>query len=217
MLAAGLEKRDSEINKKYVEIIAVLIKALEETDRYTRGHSERVSHYSVALAKAIRYPDIEQIRLSALLHDVGKISISSAILNKPGKLTKEEFDEVKKHPVIAYKILEVSDVFNFTKDIVKCHHEKLDGTGYPDGLKGDEIPLGARIVAIADVFDSLTSNRSYRRPLPVEEALEILRKDAGNHFEPSLVAVFDAIAFEAYDTWSTIEASPNVNEFITHK
>lgn len=125
-LAEGLEKRDSEIQQKYIEIIAVLIKTLEATNVYTKGHSERVSHYSGAMG----YPDLEQIRLSAWLHDIGKIAIGGEILNKPGRLTVKAFDEIKKHPMVVYRILEVSDVFNATKEIVKCHHEEMDSVGF---------------------------------------------------------------------------------------
>lgn len=215
MLAMGLEKRDREIERKYIEIITILIKTLEEVDVYTKGHSERVSHYSVGLAEAVGFPDIETVRLSGLLHDVGKITISADILNKPGKLTEEEFSEIKKHPTTAFNILEVSDVFLNSKDIVKYHHEKMDGTGYPEQLKGDAIPLGARIVAIADVFDSLTSQRSYRDPMPVDEAIEIIRNTSGQHFDPDLVEAFIPIAHEMYRSWSAFSAPPQLEELLT--
>lgn len=213
-LAKGLETRDKELRKKYIEIISILTKTLEETDIYTKGHSERVSHYAVELATAFGYPDINQIRVSGLLHDIGKISIRSEVLNKAGKLTDKEYEEVKKHPEIAYKILEVSEVFKMTKDIVRYHHEKFDGTGYPKSLKGEEIPLGARIISIVDVFDALTSKRSYRNPLSVEEALKIIIKDSGTHFDPQLVAVFSNIVYSMYDKWSDLDHSPDITELM---
>lgn len=211
-LSTELSLRDQNINQKYIEIISILIKTLEEVDRYTKGHSERVSHYSVELARAIGYSDLEAIRLSGLLHDIGKIKVDIKILNKPGALTPEEFAEIKKHPLTAYSILDMSEVFNPIKEIVKYHHEKVNGLGYPEGLTGDAIPLGAKIIAIADVFDSLTSERSYRDPLSIEEALEIIKKDSGSHFDPSLVKIFVQIAEKIYQDWSMINTSPEVSE-----
>lgn len=213
-LSSELSKRDLDINNRYIELISILIKTLEEVDFYTKGHSERVSHYSVALAKAygLKDEDLETIRLSGLLHDIGKITVSTKILNKPGKLDFEEFEAIKKHPLTAYNILGVSDVFKPIKEIVKGHHEKVDGTGYPEGLVGDRIALGARIVAIADVFDSLTSERSYRQPMPLDEALGIIENDAGTHFDAELVACFMTIAETTYQTWSKLQDTPEVEE-----
>ena len=214
-LSSELEKRDYDIQRKYVEIITTLIAALEAVDIYTKGHSERVSHYSVELSKAIGYEDVESIRLSGLLHDIGKISVDTKILNKPSTLTAQEFSEIQKHPMTAYSILDVSEIFSNVKDIVKSHHEKMDGTGYPEKLKGEEIPLGARIVAIADVFDSLTSKRAYRDPMPLDDALYIIRQDAGTHFDQDIVDVFLLIANDIYDSWSELETSPAVEELLT--
>lgn len=213
-LSDQLSRRDQDINQNYVELVSLLIKTLEEVDYYTKGHSERVAHYSVELAKAINFHDIETVKLSGLLHDVGKVTVDINILNKPGKLTTEEFDEIKKHPVTGANILEMSSVFAPIKAIVKHHHEKIDGSGYPDGLKQDEIPMGAKIVAVADVFDSLTSNRSYRDPMSIEEALRIIREGSGTHFEPSLVDAFEQIARTAYNTWSLLSDPPNAEELI---
>lgn len=214
-LSSELEKRDHDIHRKYVEIITTLIAALEAVDIYTKGHSERVSHYSVELAKAIDYEDVESIRLSGLLHDIGKISVDTKILNKPSALTVEEFAEIQKHPMTAFNILDVSEIFKQVKDIVKSHHEKMDGTGYPEKLIGENIPLGARIVAIADVFDSLTSKRAYRDPMPLDEALSIIKQDAGTHFDQHLVDTFLPIAKEMYNSWSELETSPAVEELLT--
>jgi len=166
------------------------------------------------ISKAIGYENIEVIRLSGLLHDIGKISIDTKILNKPSSLTDLEFDEIKKHPMIAFQILEASEIFSDVKDIVKYHHEKMDGTGYPERIMGDAIPLGARIVAIADVFDSLTSERSYRKAMSVEEALLIIKKGSGTHFDADLVAVFLPLASAIYASWSGIDESPQVEELL---
>lgn len=213
-LSSELSSRDEEINQKYIEIISILIKTLEEVDVYTKGHSERVSHYSVALATVIGYPELEIIRLSGLLHDIGKITVDIKILNNPGKLSESEFEEIKKHPMTAYNILGVSDIFNPVKAIVRGHHEKMDGSGYPDGLRGDDIPLGARIVAIADVFDSLTSERSYRKEMPLSEALQIIQNGSGTHFDKALVDAFIPIAIEAYKDWSSLNQTPDVEELL---
>lgn len=213
-LSAELNKRDQDINSRYMELISILIKTLEEVDVYTKGHSERVSHYSVELAKAaqVSFAELEVIRLSGLLHDVGKITVDTKILNKPGKLDFNEFEEIKKHPLTAYNILSVSNVFLPIKEIVKSHHEKVDGSGYPDGLMGQEIPLGAKIVAIADVFDSLISERSYRKPLALEEALQIIKDGSGTHFDPDLVEIFVSIALDAHKTWSQLNTTPEPDE-----
>lgn len=213
-LSDQLSKRDQDINRNYMEIISILVKTLEEVDYYTKGHSERVSHYSVELAKAIHFTDIETVKLSGLLHDVGKVTVDINILNKPGKLSETEFDEIKKHPVTGSNILEMSSVFDPILDIVKYHHERVDGKGYPEGLTMNEIPVGAKIVALADVFDSLTSKRSYRDPMTVEEALQIIQEGSGTHFDSDLAEVFIQIAPEAYQTWSLLNTPPNVDELI---
>lgn len=213
-LSSQLRIRDQEINQKYLEMISILIKTLEEVDLYTKGHSERVSHYSVALATAIGYPDLEAIRLSGLLHDIGKITVPVKILNNPGKLTAIEFEEIKKHPTTAYNILGVSAIFDSVKDIVRSHHEKMDGSGYPHNLHGESIPLGARIVAIADVFDSLTSERSYRKEIPLDEALTIIKAGSGTHFDQVLVDAFMLIAIDTYHHWSSLTKAPDVEELL---
>lgn len=213
-LSSELSKRDRDINCRYFEIISILIKTLEEVDVYTKGHSERVSHYSVELAKAVGGLDLEAIRLSGLLHDVGKITVDTKILNKPDKLNEAEFNEIKKHPLTAYNILDVSDVFMPIKEIVKGHHEKYDGSGYPEGLIGEAIPIGARIVSITDVFDSLTSKRSYRDSMTLDEALEIIREGSGTHFDAVLVDLFIPMANEVYLSWSNLNISPDPEELM---
>jgi putative nucleotidyltransferase with HDIG domain len=173
-------------------IIYALAVAVEAKDPYTRGHSERVADFSVKLAAAvgILYDDFETIRGAALLHDIGKIGISGSILRKPTTLTAMEFQQVKKHPAIGERIC---SSLKFAKDmlpIIRHHHEHFNGKGYPDGLKGAKIPIMARIVAIADAFDAMTSDRPYRPGMTAEQALGVLEQGAGGQWDPELVNVF---------------------------
>jgi putative nucleotidyltransferase with HDIG domain len=173
-------------------IIYALAVAVEAKDPYTRGHSERVAGYSVNLATALGLPpsQFETIRGAALLHDIGKIGISGSILRKPGYLTKQELQQIKKHPTIGERICASLKFAHDILPIIKHHHEHYDGKGYPDGLKGDKIPITARIVAIADAFDAMTSDRPYREGMDPDEALAILEGGAGQHWDPRLVPVF---------------------------
>lgn len=213
-LSHKLETKDEAIQKRHIEMITTLLITLEEVDLYTKGHSERVSHYAVMLAAAMGYESYESIRIAGLLHDVGKISIPSKILNKPDRLTTEEFDEIKKHPSAAFNILNVSDSFEEVKYLVLHHHERYDGSGYPDGLKGNDIPQGAMIIALADVFDSLTSQRSYREPLSYSDAIALMSKDSGTHFDPEVFDVFLQISARAYNRFSGLNKLPTEEELI---
>ena len=180
-----------------IEIVTSLAGAIDAKDKYTKDHSLSVSRYSVALAKAINLPDkeTERIKLGSLLHDIGKIGIPEDVLNKPSKLTDEEFNIIKQHPTIAVqKILEPNSVLHDLIPIVKYHHEQWNGRGYPDGLKGEEIPLAARIVAIADTYHALISDRPYRKGLSVEKACQILEEGAGIQWDKELVRQFISIA-----------------------
>lgn len=173
-------------------IIYALAVAVEAKDLYTRGHSERVADYSVKLAAAMGLPSyqFETIRGAALLHDIGKIGISGSILRKPGSLTALEFQQIKKHPTIGERICASLKFAHDILPIIKHHHERYDGKGYPDGLRGEKIPITARIVAIADAFDAMTSDRPYRAGLNPVEAIEILHNGAGKQWDPQLVPVF---------------------------
>ncbi len=173
-------------------IIYALAVAVEAKDPYTRGHSERVAEFSVRLADAVGLytHDFAIIRGAALLHDIGKIGISGSILRKPGSLTGIEFQQVKKHPGIGERICQSLKFARDMLPIIRHHHERFDGKGYPDGLKGEKIPLMARIVAIADAFDAMTSDRPYRPGMTVDEALGVLAEGAGTQWDPELVAVF---------------------------
>lgn len=183
-----------EIESSYIDSMNIMVKTIEVTDMYTKGHSDRVMEYAVALGRKIGYKDIKNLRNGALLHDIGKVAIPDRILNKPGRLDDEEFEYIKKHPEVGYAIAASSRIISESKDIILSHHERIDGTGYPRGLKGDEIPMGAKILAVADVFDALTSHRSYRKAMSFEEASNILREEAGKALDPKLVDEFLTLA-----------------------
>ncbi len=192
----NLEKKVKEqtdlINQMYIRSIDSLIKALEAKDFYTRGHSQRVTMYSVAIGKEMRLPaeKIEILRQASILHDLGKIGVREAVLNKPGKLTEEEFKEITRHPEVATKILEPIPYFRPLLPAILHHHERFDGRGYPGRLRGLEIPLESRIMAVADTFDSMTSTRAYRTALSLETANAEILRCSGTQFDPDIVPVF---------------------------
>ena len=200
-LEKQVTKQTQEIKRVFTGALSALANALEARDKYTRGHSRRVTAWTVKIAEALNRPEIEieQIRLGGIFHDIGKIGIKDNILNKPGKLTPDEFDHIKKHPLIAVDI--IGDLIDReVLDIVLYHHEHFDGTGYPSGLKGKKIPLGARILAIADSWDAMTSERPYRRALPREIALKEIRENSGIQFDPEITAVFLRLLGDEMDT-----------------
>lgn len=166
--------------------------AIESKDHYTGEHVERVSNYSRDLALAINLPEkeVREIFLGSIVHDVGKIGIKDNILNKPSKLTEEEFEEIKKHPEIGKKVL--SKLVNMEEaiNIVYCHHEKWNGKGYPSGLKGLDIPISSRIVTIADYWDAIITDRPYRKAIPIKEALKIMRSESAQTFDPDILNIF---------------------------
>ncbi|MCX7870917.1 MAG: HD domain-containing protein [bacterium] len=176
------------------EIIYRLSLAAEYKDEYTGTHIKRISMYCNLIAKELKLDKdfIKKITLASPLHDVGKIGIPDNILLKPGKLTKEEFEIMKTHTLIGAKILDNSkqDLIKFAKEIALYHHEKYNGNGYPYNLKGEEIPLSARIVAIADVFDALTSKRPYKDPYPIPDTINIIKQEANQHFDPEITNIF---------------------------
>jgi putative nucleotidyltransferase with HDIG domain len=174
------------------EALRDLARLLEARDAYTHGHSQRVARHALRIARALHVPDAEAGRIwtAATLHDVGKLYTPREILNKPGRLTDEEFDVIKRHSVDGAGMLADVEGDPEMVAIVRSHHERLDGHGYPDGLAGDAIPLGARIIAVADTFDALTSTRSYRPAATHKRALDILRKEAGAQLDGAAVAAF---------------------------
>ncbi len=179
-------KREKELTEK---IVKSLVRGIEIRDSYTRGHSERVAFFSKRIAEAmgLKKEEVEAIYIAGLLHDIGKIGIPDSILLKPGKLSKEEYEIIKFHPLLSYELLKHIDVLKDSLPGIKYHHERWDGSGYPEGLKGDEIPLQARILAVADSFDAMTSDRIYRKGIPKAQAITELRKLSGKDYDPEVV------------------------------
>jgi len=168
------------------------VETIEARDPYTKQHSANVSKYAMSIAKAYGclQDEIARLNVSGNLHDIGKIGIPDSILLKPGRLTDEEYEIIKKHPVIGSNIIGHFGMWTDEQSIIRHHHERFDGKGYPDGLKGEEIPLLARILAVADVYDALTTDRSYRRKMPEHVAVKIIRENAGSQFDPKIVNIF---------------------------
>jgi len=187
-----LERANVELTQAYDLTLEGWAYALDLKDEETEGHSRRVTEMTLRIARemGLTAEELAHIRRGALLHDIGKMGIPDAILLKPGSLTDEEWEIMRRHPVYAYQMLSRIDYLRPALDIPYCHHEKWDGTGYPRGLKGEEIPLAARIFAVVDAYDALTSDRPYRPAWPKEKALAYLREQAGRHFDPRVVEVF---------------------------
>jgi len=200
-----LKEKSEEVKDAYLDTIHRLVIAAEFKDEDTGEHIERMSRYSALIAEKLGMSSqfVESILYAAPMHDVGKIGTPETILLKPGKLTDEEFEIMKSHTSIGAKILANSkaDILQFAHQIAISHHEKWSGKGYPVGLSGEKIPLAARIVALADTFDALTSRRPYKEPYPVEVACDIIKKERGVHFDPHIVDAF----------------IDNIREFITIK
>lgn len=179
-------------NLQLFDTIKVLALALDARDHYTHGHSQEVTEYAVNIARemGLSFKEVDIIRDAGILHDIGKIGISDAILLKPGRLTEEEYAEIKKHPVIGRKILQPVNCLVDKIPLIYHHHERVDGKGYPDGLEGDNIPLGARILAVADAYQAMTSDRPYRKALPTIVAIEELNRFKARQFDPIIVDAF---------------------------
>ena len=185
----------SEVRSLSVSLVRSLVSAVDQKDEYTCGHSLRVAYFAHRLGTEIGMSD-EELRMlhwSALLHDVGKIGIRDSVLKKTGKLTAEEFDHIKEHPVRSHQVVQGIPQLTGALDGILHHHERMDGKGYPHGLVGEEIPLQARVIQLADVFDALTSNRAYRSAYSWEQALNIIAQDAGTAIDPALQRRFDAM------------------------
>lgn len=196
-----LKKSNEQIERAYLESIQTLRYTVEAKDRYTRGHSDRVSDYAMLLGERLNLStrEVKTLKVGGLFHDIGKIGIPDHILLKEGSLSPEEFKEIKKHPEIGKRILKNATIFNDIIPIVYYHHEKYDGSGYPEGLKGEEIPYLARITTIVDTFDAMTSSRSYRKAIPIERVIEEIKKNAGTQFDPKITEVFLDILRNEYD------------------
>lgn len=187
-----------EMKNVYLETIKALSSSVDAKDRYTNGHSQRVAHYAIRLAKAMDLSSyqLENIRIAATLHDIGKIGIRDDILNKPGALSREEFDVIKQHPRIGANILDEVKFLRGVSDIILHHHERYDGKGYPDGLAGEEIAVEDSVLSIADTFDAVTTDRPYRKAKTVDEAVEIIVSESGKQFMPKAVEAFNRIMLD---------------------
>ena len=188
-LRTAVSLAEAESEAAYLGVIGALATALDARDPYTAGHSQRVADLSVSIGRQMRLSeaDLETLRLGALLHDIGKIGVSDAVLRKPTKLTAEEFEQIKLHPTLGARILKPLRFLDAQLAIVELHHERPDGRGYPHGLKGDAIPMFARIVHVADAFDAMTSARAYRGAMPVAAAIAELWRLIGVDFDPQAV------------------------------
>lgn len=191
-----VEELFNRLKSSYQTTLEALATAVDTRDTETLGHSLRVASYTVAVARrmGVTEPELTDLYRGALLHDVGKIGIPDSILRKPGKLTPEEWVEMRKHPEIGYRILQGIDFLEVSRELVLSHQETYDGSGYPRGLKGKEIPLGARIFAVVDTLDAITSDRPYRKALTHQAAREEILKCSGTQFDPDVVKTFLGIS-----------------------
>jgi len=191
-MTINLNQLISQLQELFIDTVKAFVEAIEAKDPYTRGHSENVTKYAMAIADKINLSEIEReaLRTASLLHDIGKIGIKEEILNKSSGLSSEDYDSIKQHPHIAVQIMGQIPLLNDVVAIVFHHHERYDGKGYPRGIKGKEIPLGSRILAVADAFDAMTSTRPYRPAADWDSAIRELKKNSGKQFDPEIISVF---------------------------
>ncbi len=187
--------RSQELRASYMATVRALANAVERRDAYTGNHAERVAAYGLMIGRAagLTLADDPQIEFGFLLHDIGKVGVPDAILFKPALLTGEERALMERHPIIGWEILREIDFLGEAKSVVRSHHERWDGKGYPDRLSGEEIPVAARMFAVADTLDALTTDRPYRDALPFDRARVIVRDGSGTQFDPAAVAAYDTI------------------------
>lgn len=181
-----------KIQDSYFEITKALAQAIEAKDPYTHGHSERVMEYAAQIAQKLDLPEEEKelLKYAAMLHDIGKIGVRGIVLNNPNGLTNEEYDEIKKHPAVGEGIIQPIELLQPIRQFIKHHHEWYNGKGYPDGLSGENIPLGARILAVTDAYDAMKSDRPYRKALTEETAIQELKRGSSTQFDPKIVEIF---------------------------
>ena len=186
--------RSQELRESYTATVRALSNAVEARDAYTGKHAERVTAYGLEIARALQPPLAEpELEFGFLLHDIGKVAIPDAILYKPSCLTERERALMAQHPVIGAEIVRGIEFLGEAADVVRSHHERWDGGGYPDGLAGEQIPLAARVFAVADVFDALTTDRPYRPASPLRLARQMIVAESGTHFDPRVVEAFSSI------------------------
>ena len=202
-----LSESNERLERAYLDMVQTLRYTVEAKDTYTRGHSDRVSEYSVLIGEKLGLPEdqIKTLRIGGLFHDIGKIGIPDSILLKPDKLSDDEYSQIKNHPSIGAHILGSAEIFKDIIPVVKHHHERYDGNGYPSRLKGEEIPYIARIAAVADTFDAMTSRRSYRGPIDIEQVKEEIKRCEGTQFDPQIAEVFLDILNNDYDKIKDIQ------------
>jgi ribonuclease P protein subunit RPR2 len=193
--------RSQQLHSSYMATVRALSNAVEARDAYTGKHAERVTAYGMEVSEAIglQLPDGHALEFGFLLHDIGKVAIPDAILYKPGKLTDEEHELMAQHPLIGSEIVREIDFLGDATTVVRSHHERWDGTGYPDGLAGEEIPLAARVFAVADVLDALTTDRPYRPASTLAAAREMIVQGSGSQFDPRVVEAFITIPDDAFE------------------
>jgi len=190
--------RAQELRRSYKATVLALSNAVEARDAYTGQHAERVAAYGLRIAHAAGIPVDPQVEFGFLLHDVGKVAVPDAVLFKPGGLTAQERALISRHPEIGSDILRDVDFLGDAKLVVRHHHERWDGTGYPDGLAGDQIPASARVFAVADALDALTTDRPYRAAVDWDEARSEIERHSGTQFDPAIVTAYSAIPDEAF-------------------
>ncbi len=191
-MAEGLDHANKSAEEGYLQSVMALSAAVEASDPYTRGHCDRVAYYSeqVALHMGMDKAFVKQLVLAGQLHDLGKIGVDKEILCKAGRLDSDEFDHIARHPMIAWQILEPVLFLSKERDIIVVHHERFDGKGYPNGLKGNQICTAGKILAVTDCYDAMTSNRPYRKQMEEKKALSIIKQEKGNQFDPDIVDTF---------------------------
>jgi len=191
-LCQQLARLDARFKRLFVDAIGGLISALEARDKHTANHSAKVRQYAILIARQMSLPErtIQHIARAAMLHDVGKIGLPDSVLLKDGGLAEDEWEQVKRHPVMSVRIMEGMEFLEQEIPAVRYHHERYDGGGYPEGLSGSAIPLAARILGVADAFDAMTSTRSYRGSKTVADAVQELRDGSGTQFDPAVVGAF---------------------------
>ncbi len=204
---AELSETNEKLEQAYMDSIQTVRYTVEAKDTYTRGHSDRVSEYSVLIGQKLGLSDedINRLRIGGLFHDVGKIGVPDSILQKDDKLSDDEYSEIKNHPTIGAHILSTASIFQDIIPIVKHHHERYDGRGYPSQLKGEDIPYLARIAAVADAFDAMTSKRVYRNSLPIDIVISEIEKNKGTQFDPQIADAFLDILKNNYNKIKEIQ------------